>query len=433
MKGKELLVRTDELIFYRNPKQNKIMEGMCQLFSEDGQLDISLYYQVMAGLYEYATENGFKGNLWHCYLTEVLVYSDNPYTVACEKRGTAGGSLSNAVLHDIKIFREMFAYDIRSLAKKVGDDGIEEVINYQNTGLEAIKYNKFIAKEVCALSEKLAGAKDDIEFRNYLDEFYKSYGVGVFGLHKAFRVEHTEKGLNINPIYNIAVTDLDDIVGYETAKQTLIDNTEAFLDGRKANNCLIFGAAGTGKSSSIRALLNTYYGQGLRMIEVYKHQYRELNELIDRLKVRNYKFIIYMDDLSFEEFETEYKYLKAVIEGGLESKPDNVLIYATSNRRHLVRENFDDKAAIGDIHNNETVQEKLSLFARFGVSVYFGSPDKKAFDNIVVTLAHRYQLPYSDEELIAMANKWELSHGGRSGRCARQFINDLRGKNVDDD
>jgi len=165
------------------------------------------------------------------------------------------------------------------------------------------------------------------------------------------------------------------------------------------------------------------------MIEVYKHQYQELNDLIDRLKCRNYKFIIYMDDLSFEEFETEYKYLKAVIEGGLESKPDNVLIYATSNRRHIIRENFTDKDGDGgDIHKNETVQEKLSLFGRFGVSIYFGAPNKTEFQEIVLGLAKKYGLRMPEEQLLAEANKWELSHGGLSGRCARQFIDAMRGQ-----
>ena len=233
----------------------------------------------------------------------------------------------------------------------------------------------------------------------------------------------------IVPITNIAHVHLDDLVGYEIAKQKLIDNTEAFVKGKQANNCLMFGDAGTGKSTSIKAIINQYYDQGLRMIEVYKHQFQDLNSVIAQIKNRNYKFIIYMDDLSFEEFEIEYKYLKAVIEGGLEKKPDNVLIYATSNRRHLVREKFSDKEERNDdLHTNDTVQEKLSLVARFGVTIYFGAPDKKEFQNIVKTLAKKYQVQIPEEELLAEANKWELSHGGLSGRTAQQFINYLLGK-----
>ena len=223
--------------------------------------------------------------------------------------------------------------------------------------------------------------------------------------------------------------ELNDLVGYELQKAKLIENTEAFIEGRAANNCLLFGDSGTGKSSSIKAILNQYYDRGLRMIEVYKHQFRGLSDVLEQIKDRNYKFIIYMDDLSFEEFEIEYKYLKAVIEGGLEKKPENVLIYATSNRRHLIRENYSDKEETReDMHTSDTVQEKLSLVYRFGVTIYFGAPNKKEFQNIVKTLAERYHVEMPEEELLLEANKWELSHGGLSGRSAQQFIDYLLGK-----
>lgn len=422
-------MRTDEMIFYRNMLDGHLFNNMSILAGESNCENAqSLYYEVLGNLYKYAENNGFKGNLWHCFLTELLVYNENPYTRASELRGTVNGTLSSAVIHDLALFYEAFHYDIRKICVKYGQEQDYIMLSeFEPYGGEAVKYNKNITAKINELAVNLYEAKDVHVFKALLDEFYGTYGVGVFGLHKAFRVEHDKDILHINPIYNIAITSFDDIIGYDEPKQTLIDNTESFLMGKKANNCLIFGDAGTGKSSSIRALLNTYYDKGLRMIEVYKHQYKELNELIDRLKVRNYKFIIYMDDLSFEEFETEYKYLKAVIEGGLESKPENVLIYATSNRRHLVKETFKDKDGEGgDIHKNETVQEKLSLFARFGVSIYFGRPEKSEYDRIVKELAARYNLPISEEELLLKANMWELSHGGRSGRTARQFINDLR-------
>ena len=181
----------------------------------------------------------------------------------------------------------------------------------------------------------------------------------------------------------------------------------------------------------IKAILNQYYDQGLRIIEVYKHQFKDLNDIIAQIKNRNYKFIIYMDDLSFEEFEIEYKYLKAVIEGGLEKKPKNVLIYATSNRRHLIRETFKDKQDRDeDMHTNDTVQEKLSLVARFGVTIYYGAPTKKEFQQIVKELAKANQIQMPEEELLLEANKWELAHGGLSGRTAQQFIDFLLGQNA---
>ena len=284
---------------------------------------------------------------------------------------------------------------------------------------------------LCTLSRLLAIAETAEEFMEHMTGFYKDFGVGKLGLHKAFRLEHrsTDDRVRIVPITRIAHVHLDDLVGYEIAKKKLIDNTEAFLNNKPANNCLLFGDAGTGKSSSIKAILNQYYDQGLRIIEVYKHQFGDLNDVIAQIKNRHYKFIIYMDDLSFEDFEIEYKYLKAVIEGGLERKPDNILIYATSNRRHLVRERYSDKEDRNDdLHTNDTVQEKLSLVSRFGVTIYFGSPEKKEFQEIVLTLARRHHIVMEENELLQKANAWELQHGGLSGRTAQQFIDYLLGQ-----
>lgn len=184
------------------------------------------------------------------------------------------------------------------------------------------------------------------------------------------------------PISNTEQITFADLIGYEDQKQRLLENTEAFVAGRPANNVLLFGDSGTGKSSSIKALINKYYDQGLRMIEIYKHQFRDLSQVIAQIKNRNYRFVIYMDDLSFEEFEIEYKYLKAIIEGGLEVRPDNILIYATSNRRHLINETWKDRNDVTQedgIYKSDTMQEKLSLVARFGVSINFSQTKQKRF------------------------------------------------------
>jgi len=250
-------------------------------------------------------------------------------------------------------------------------------------------------------------------------------GYGMFAKHHVFTVENGQ----LVPVKYPDPQKLSELPGYEQEREKVIANTRALLTGMPANNVLLYGDAGTGKSTSIKAIANQYYDRGLRLIEVYKHQFCDLNDVIAQIKNRNYKFIIYMDDLSFEEFEIEYKYLKAVIEGGLEKKPDNVLIYATSNRRHLIRETFSDKEEVReDMHTSDTVQEKLSLYARFGVSIYFGAPNKKEFQNIVKVLAEKYQVSMDEDTLLAEANKWELSHGGLSGRTAQQFINYLLGK-----
>jgi predicted AAA+ superfamily ATPase len=253
----------------------------------------------------------------------------------------------------------------------------------------------------------------------------------MFGLNKAFRIKSKSGDVEFLPINNTEKVLLDDLVGYEIQKQKLIENTEAFVEGRAANNCLLFGDSGTGKSTSIKAILNEYYDRGLRMIEIYKHQFQDLSNIIAQIKNRNYRFIIYMDDLSFEEFEIEYKFLKAVIEGGMETKPDNVLIYATSNRRHLIRETWSDRSDMSkdELHRSDTMQEKLSLVARFGVTIFYGKPSKKEFNHIVTELAKRYpEITLTEAELAAKANMWEMSHGGVSGRTAQQFINYLAGK-----
>ena len=246
----------------------------------------------------------------------------------------------------------------------------------------------------------------------------------MLGLNKAFRIDPKAKEVQLAPLTNISRVEMDDIIGYDIQKSQLQDNTEAFLAGKRANNVLLCGDSGTGKSTSIKALLNRYYSEGLRIIEIYKHQFKDLSRVLEMIKDRNYRFIIFMDDLSFEEFEIEYKYLKAIIEGGLEVKPDNVLIYATSNRRHLIRETWKDRNDRDqELHTSDTMQEKLSLAARFGLTIYYGKPEKREFDAIVRGIAKKHpELDLSEEELLLEANRWSIKNGGFSGRVAEQMI-----------
>lgn len=424
-----------ECILYRDFEQGELLEKMTMLmedishpkllYGKDGE-----YFACIHQLVEMAGTYGFAGNLWHDYLTYLLVNHENAFSTACEIVGPVEGTINAFAMHDFEIFKQLYDFDLKELEKIYPSVDSSLITDYQNINEGSKVFNKRIRDRICTLAQKLAKAESTEEFMDDMVQFYKEFGVGKLGLHKAFRIDGTVTPARIVPITNIAHVHLDDLVGYEIAKKKLIDNTEAFVQGRPANNCLLFGDAGTGKSSSIKGILNQYYDQGLRIIEAYKHQFKDLNDIIAQVKNRNYKFIIYMDDLSFEEFEIEYKYLKAVIEGGLEKKPDNILIYATSNRRHLVREKFSDKEERrDDLHSSDTVQEKLSLVARFGVSIFFCAPDKKQFQNIVKTLAERHQVEMPEEELLLEANKWELQHGGLSGRTAQQFIDYLCGKN----
>lgn len=386
-------------------------------------------YTQLKRLMIVATDYGFDENLWHNYLTFYLVTNENPFSITCEKVGANEGSVNHFAKNDFRAFLALFHYDFSEIEQALGIDCFSQISNYRSIAKKELMYNKNVSEKIIALSRRLEQAADENAFFDCVTDFYKDYGVGMFGLNKAFRIKNRPNGdIEFVPINNMDKVMLDDLIGYEIQKKKLVDNTKAFVEGRKANNVLLFGDSGTGKSTSIKAIVNEFYPQGLRMIEIYKHQFKDLSNVIAQIKNRNYRFIIYMDDLSFEEFEVEYKFLKAVIEGGVETKPDNILIYATSNRRHLIREKFSDKRELDDdLHNNDTVQEKLSLAARFGVTIYYGSPDKRQFQSIVKALAKRHQLDIPEEELLLEANKWELSHGGLSGRTASQFITHLLG------
>lgn len=429
-------MREKEFIVYTDFEDGEVLYDMAWLMEHyhdeyyNREDMAALFYESIHKLIEIAGNHGFHGNLWHCYLANLLVNNENTYSKGCEIKGAIEGTINQAALHDITIFKEFYDYDFTPMMEALHVPEYSLITDYVSSSRESKVYNSRICARICELAERFKENSTAEEMKETLTEFYKDYGVGKFGLHKSFRIVHDEAGVHIEPILNIAHVYLKDLVGYELPKKKLVDNTEAFVEGRKANNCLLYGDAGTGKSSSIKGIANEYYEKGLRIIEVYKHQFQDLNEVISQIKNRNYKFIIYMDDLSFEDFEIEYKYLKAVIEGGLEKKPENVLIYATSNRRHLVRERFSDKEdRRDDLHSGDTVQEKLSLVSRFGVTIYFGAPDKKEFQKIVTTLANRYGIQMEEEKLLLEANKWELSHGGLSGRTAQQFMDYLLGQN----
>lgn len=416
---------SSELLLYKNPENREVFDCMLRIASEEFEgLDVKKAAgRIVSHILEVSEKMGFNGNLWQDYLAYNLANDENSYSLSCERRGRMEGSINKAALLDMAVYRELFNTDLSGTDAKYGTF-LSMLTGFENNNEGEKYYNKRIRNRIIKLAEELSGAADDNTFLNTVCDFYKDAGVGCIGLFKAFRVGHDDNDRPvITPVISVEHKYLKDLIGYDIQKKKITDNTEAFLAGSKANNVLLFGDSGTGKSSCIKAILNEYYDDGLRMIEIYKHQFKDLSAIINQVKDRNYKFIIYMDDLSFEEFEIEYKFLKAVIEGGLEKRPDNVLIYATSNRRHLVREKYSDKEERDDdLHTRDTVAEKLSLSARFGVSVYFGSPDKKLFNEIVKGLAQKNNIKVDENTLLMEANKWELSHGGLSGRTAEQFI-----------
>lgn len=427
-----------KLILYRDLGEDSILFRLAQIFEDfdekkANQADLTTrIYVEMKRLLDLSTSYGFDSNLWHNYLAFLLITNENSFSITCEKVGANDGTVNQFARGDFKIFKQLFDFDFTPIEQALGIDCFSTISNYKAIVKKERMYNKNVSEKVQDISRKIEQAKDENDIFDIVTEFYRAYGVGMFGLNKAFRIRHLENGVEFCPINNTDDVMLDDLIGYEIQKKKLTDNTEAFVNGRRANNVLLFGDSGTGKSTSIKAIINEYYDQGLRMIEIYKHQFQDLSTIISQIKNRNYRFIIYMDDLSFEEFEIEYKFLKAVIEGGVETKPDNVLIYATSNRRHLIKETWSDRDDVetdNGMHRSDTMQEKLSLVNRFGVTISFSKPSQKEYFEIVKELAKRTdQIQMSDEELCAEANKWELSHGGISGRTAQQFINYLAGK-----
>lgn len=427
-----------KLIIYGDLQKDSILMELSDIcgmvksgvFNKDAL--ITRVYNQVKKILIVSTDYGFDKNLWQNYLTYLLITNENPFSITCEKIGANEGSVNHFAKNDFKAFMELFHYDFSYLEEALGVDCFSTLSAYRAIGKPELMYNKNVSEKVRELSDKLAKANTEDEFFVHVTDFYRDYGVGMFGLNKAFRIGNADSQGNLvfQAINNMDKVMLDDLIGYEIQKKKLVDNTRAFVEGRKANNVLLFGDSGTGKSTSVKAIVNEFYDKGLRMIEIYKHQFQDLSNVIARIKNRNYKFIIYMDDLSFEEFEVEYKFLKAVIEGGVETRPENILIYATSNRRHLIKENWKDRNDVEykeGLHRSDTMEEKLSLVNRFGVTISYSKPTPKEYYEIAIGLARRAGITMTDGEIKQEANKWELSHGGISGRTAQQFVNYLLG------
>ena len=429
---------TSKLLLYSNLGEDSILLRLSGIFfdweqqkCEKSALIRRIYVEIKRIL-DLATTYGFDTNLWHNYLTFVLITNENSFSLTCERAGASEGSVNHFAKADFRIFKNLFDFDFGPIERDLGIDCFTVLSNYRAIPKKAQMYYRNVSEKVRALSAAIEQAKDEDEIFDLVTAHYRDCGVGMFGLNRAFRIRPAENGgVEFCAINNIDSVVLDDLIGYEYQKKELRENTEAFVSGRSCNNMLLYGDAGTGKSTSVKAILNEYCDRGLRMIEIYKHQFGMLSEVIARVKNRNYRFMIFIDDLSFEEHEVEYKFLKAVIEGGVETKPDNVLICATSNRRHLIQETWKDRNDMefnGDVHRSDTMEEKLSLAARFGCAINYSNPDRRQYHDIVKGIASRCgDLGLTEEQLLLEANKWEIRHVGVSGRTAQQFINYLAG------
>lgn len=401
------------------------------LFYTDWDDSVTGSAPALAGtLAAFATEFGLSGNVWQQWLTYILMMHDNAFTLACERREVLPDStLVKLAERDLGIFMELF---------RTGETDFDEDEGLLPLMLDyKAPYDRECVTEagrrIRELSSRLAGAEDVHEFTRTLTAHYEKYGAGMYGLYKAFRVDPAaadETELRLIPVTDSADVRFDDLIGYESQKKTLRDNTEAFVSGHFANNVLLYGDSGTGKSTSVHALMHDYADRGLRLIEVSKPDRSRLPQILSAIKKRNYRFILFLDDLSFEENESDYKELKAMLEGALETRSDKVLIYATSNRRHLIRETWGDRSDMEyneDIHRSDTMEEKLSLAGRFGVTIYYPKPGPREYLEIVKALAARKGIELRGQDLEDAARKWELRHGGMSGRTASQLITWLDG------
>ena len=434
-----------QLTVYRGMLQDEVVQQFTQLLDlldrEQLYLEkLTEVYAAFSNLLIQRTELSVAdlvGDPWQNYLLDKILEEENTFTRKAEKIpfSELGISLIEATKRDLSFLQNCFAIDgarIRELiSRRIGREGEKENIfslgwleladlrplkaenNYPQPYYRELKKQKdsfYQAGEWGYLVEQLAA-------------YYFRVGSGKLGRYWAFYWDEGLQGIaNPDPIQ------MENLIGYQEQRAVVIGNTKQFLGGG-ANNMLLYGDRGTGKSSTIKALVHEYGQLGLRLVEVAKHQMQNFPKIIRELRERPQRFIIFVDDLSFEEDETEYKYLKAVLEGGLEAQPNNVLVYATSNRRHLVRETFRDREKPSeDLHIQDTVQEKLSLSDRFGITVTFTAPSSKEYLSIVEGIAQQKGLTLGKEELHRLALKWELWHNGRSGRTAKQFIEDLLGK-----
>jgi uncharacterized protein len=346
------------------------------------------------------------GNAWQNHLLERMLQDENAFSLKAQRGGfeRMGAGLIAVAKADLAELRQLFDEDL----------GLGELLPAGEGAPKPFKIELAAAGDWPGRAGALAG-------------YYAEHGTGALAEHRAFRWE--PRTGEIEPVLQPDPIRLEELFTYDVERELLLANTEHFLARQPANNVLLYGERGTGKSSTVKALLQRY--PTLKMVEVAPGDLGDLPRLLPRLAANPGRFILFVDDLSFDEMELQYKHLKAVLEGGLESRPANVVIYATSNRRHLVKERFSDLTkpiANDEIHHQDTVEEKLSLSDRFGITLTFITPDQERYVAIVRQIAQSRGLSVDAGELRTRAIRWAMYHNGFSGRTARQFVDFLEGE-----
>jgi uncharacterized protein len=395
------------------------MLGLLYLISDD-MVDEGKIAEALARLWEeLAVETEpLLPDAWQSRMVSSILDSENLFSL-CAEKDDIGGVLLEQTRKDLRSLKLLFDLDAETLFAMV-ERAVPSLGGMWVPWRDPGRCNDGSPR--CAVAATLASTEDWGECIEPLAEHFRLHGAGRFGKFRAFR---WDKG-SLKPVSNPDPISLDNLIGYESEKKQIIANTKRFIRGLPAHHVLLYGLPGTGKSSTVKAIANETFREGLRLIEVAKEDLGELPQILDVLRERGLKFVVFVDDLSFEEHEVEYKSLKALLEGSVESPPKNVRIYATSNRRNLIRESFTDRGSDGDVHSHDTMHEKQSLAARFGLRVTFPTPDQEKYLEIVRGLVKERGIEAREEELVRKALTWDRWQSGRSGRTARQFVDELQ-------
>ena len=329
------------------------------------------------------------------FLSNAVLTDENKYVLSMAQKKEVSKSLLENTTKELKIFSELSKISTDDLFGDIDFKGY--IPKFENTKTDFVKLYEKQIKNISKI------------------------GYGIFATAKMFKVLDEE----ITPIKSADEISVDSFVGYKEQRKQIFDNTKALCEGKPAANILLYGDAGTGKSSTVKACANFFYNEGVRLIEIRKDQLLSLSYIMGKITDNPLKFIIFIDDLSFNKNDDNFSMLKAALEGSASAKANNAVIYATSNRRHIIKESFADRHNEDDIHINDTIQELTSLSDRFGLTVYFEKPNKNLYLEIVFALAARNNIKMDKEELSLKAETFALNRGSRSPRVAEQFINSL--------
>lgn len=410
----------DRLLFYDNLRKDETVRMAAGLAerAESGLLEptgeeLSRYYEIQRRLLDCISTGDTAGTYWENYIFRLVAESENRFSLSAEKSAADSGTISLAE-GDVALLQEIAALDWAAVAR---------VLDPERPCVCAMEPPVEEDGRACLVRDALEPHLSAAESVRKLEEYYRLHCCGVLGKYRAFLWNGELVGIKKHdPIT------FDDLIGYDVQQQQLIRNTEVFVRGKRANNVLLYGDKGTGKSSSVKALLNYFGDRGLRMINVPKARIFDITKIMEMVADRGGKFIIFIDDLSFESTEIEYKHFKSVLEGGVETQPENVLVYVTSNRRNLVKETWTDRNSTdGEIFAADGIQERQSLADRFGLTITFYAPDKELYSEIVKSLIEKEGIDIDERQLLSEANKWDMRQTSRSGRSAKQFVTHISG------